>query len=272
MEIKAESIIDDLVQKGNKKIHDLLLKFLKDGSKLENLLSQRLTDKEYFDHFSKIMAESGKTISDSELSKINFQRGKKRFKDISSLIPDVRSPTYTENAYLDVGCSDAIITSVVGQSFGFDLENVYATDIKAPASEKISFELCDGQKLDFPDKKFSFVTLFQVLHHMTHLDAMLADLARICQNKAYVVIREHDLGFWKFHEDSIKLFKLEHACYEILYSSISYDDFIKDYYASYKTKDEWTKKMKEHGFKLDNYCVVPGFNPTNYYYALYHRE
>jgi ubiquinone/menaquinone biosynthesis C-methylase UbiE len=260
------------------KLIALLQKFLRnhfDRDDLNQLLQKELTDLEYFEIFAFKMKDE-QTSSD-QLLKINFNRGKKRLADLNNLI-QIDSSIYQGGSYLDVGSSDGIITSVVGQGLGFKISDICATDIVMPRDKNaldpsIVFKLTNGHTLDFPDDTFSLITLFQVMHHMVHLDEMLKELVRICKPGAIVVIREHDLSD-RYKRTNNILYMLEHAFYEVLLNKendikTNYANFNRDYYAKYDTKDNWTRKLSEYGFAFINLKFITKYNPTNYYYAAY---
>lgn len=255
----------------------LLLKFLKKNFNKENLnflLQRNLTDKRYFEIFNKRIEDNNKNDKNKiDINTINLNRGKNRLNDLNEFINDgILINDSNLESYLDIGCSDGIITSTIGQGLGFKLSNIYATDIivsKNKLDPLITFKLCDGHKLDFSDKQFNLITLFQVMHHMVNIDEMLAELARVCKFNAIIIIREHDLEETKFHTLNNNLYKIEHELYEILFDHVPYEEFINNYYAKYDTMDGWTKKLKKYGFNLINTRKISKFNPTNYYYAIY---
>src|SRR5579883_644912 len=146
-----KSIINCLYKTQSKhKLASLIKKFLKNHITLEyikDILKNNLTDIEYINIFRSYLPSSEKSLCSD---KVNLIRGKNRLKDISELLNDI-SLNKSGN-YLDLGCSDGIVTFVIGAGLGFEKKQIYATDIFDVDNNNINFTLCDEKELNFPDK------------------------------------------------------------------------------------------------------------------------
>lgn len=271
-------LINNLFQsKIRERLISLLLKFLRkhiDRNELVDLLNKKLSDLEYFEIFTQKIKLLD--IQKENLSEINFKRGRSRLNDINKIMNEF-SITFNKGHYLDIGCSDGMVTSTIGYGLGFNTNSIFATDFienKNPPDSPISFKSFNGIKLNYPNNNFDFVTLFQIMHHIVNLDMILEELARVCNPKAIVIIREHDLGFiLNLQPLNNDLYKLENALYDIVFGKndvkLNYQYFVDNYYAKYHTKNEWNDKFKKYGFKFIGYKLVTKYNPTNHYYAVY---
>jgi len=285
--IVANSNIVEL--KGLSKLYILLNKFLHkyyDKNELTELLNRKLTDNEYF----KIFAEKMPKI-DMDISKINYDRGRKRLKEINMLLKktniiiktSVQNNLSTQDfrlfsdenikpitpKYIDIGCDDGIITSVVGQGLGFKTNDIICCDVKSEVDNSLIYIKSDGRNINVLSNTVSFATLFQTIHHMKYIEDMLAEISRITIPGAIVIIREHDVGFERFRESNIKLFKLEHQMYDIVMDHMSIEEFDKKYHATYFSCNELKNLMAKYNFTCLYTEYINKYNPTNYYYAIY---
>jgi SAM-dependent methyltransferase len=220
---------------------------------------QDLTDREFLAYFHK----NHKPIEKPEIKQA---RGYKRYQELVKFL-HIHDYIKPGGKYLDVGCGDASITIDLGKFL--DVQEIYGTDI-IDVDAPIIYQKNDGKSIPF-DTKFNLVTMFQSLHHMHNLDLMLKSLENVTAPGSYLIIREHNLGPVQYHDDNKRLFMLEHAFYDIVYDGKSYDQFIDDYYAYYRTETEWDILLEKSGFKKIKKYYIPKYNPTNYYYALYKR-
>lgn len=211
-----------------------------------------------------------------DLDKINYFRAKKRLNDFidilknTNFINDIKQMSKNGNSYIDIGASDGYMTYYVGVNLGFGDDKIHATDIlDPPRIMKCNYTKTDGLTLNYDDQQFSFITLFQSLHHMTHLESMMNEICRISKPGTILFIREHDLGPTNLHTLYTHLFKLEHAFYEILFDGVPYDDFEEKYYAEYGSKNEWREVFEFYGYEELYTKRIDKFNPTNYYYGVY---
>jgi|GEM_PF-2621334 len=256
------------------RLKNFILKFMRnviDDKELVDLLNKKLTDKEYFNIFLKL--DKSRPPKKENLQNINSSRGEKRVQDLLDFVDlELLQELPKYGNYLDIGStSETSITEVMGTTLGFEEGKIFATDIVdlEMLTSNVIFRKCNGSVLDFPSRSFSFITLFQVLHHMKNLDKMLAEISRVCKPNAMIFVREHDLGDYEYHRTNRDLFKLEHAFCEILLDGKTYDNFANEYWANYKTKEEWVKIFKKYGFEFLAYKAIDKNNFTNYYYAIY---
>jgi SAM-dependent methyltransferase len=112
-------------------------------------------------------------------------------------------------------------------------ENTYGVDIDIPINieEDNNLKIYNGYELPYNDDTFTYVSLFQTLHHvhedMLHL--LIQNISITMINVGYLIIKEHDV-----YDDEIrKLVEIE----DILHNIIN-----NNYYEYLNTKSsiEWT--------------------------------
>jgi ubiquinone/menaquinone biosynthesis C-methylase UbiE len=158
--------------------------------------------------------------------------------------------------YLDLGCSEAQITSTVAeflrlkkdQAFGVDL----ASSSKTPKeSDPVTYVPYDGVRLPFEPATFQLATLFMSAHHFEQPDATLQSLYQVLAPGAQVIVREHDVA-----EDALRIFlDWTHAMYmTVLGNEMPISDFAAMYrrggFAHYRRLEEWAKVLEAQGFQL----------------------
>jgi SAM-dependent methyltransferase len=263
----------------NNLIH-LLSKFVREhysARDLHQLLGskRRWSDQELLELFRQKM---GPKKEETNLGLINAKRGQRRAAEIKvvlgpTLVGEVRASVESAK-YLDLGSNDCVITKYIGTSMGFKMPDICASDIiDTPDSCKdIQYKKTDGKNIPFDDRSFSFVTMLQVMHHMTNLDEMLTSLTQKMKPGGLLLIREQDTNSPKNSkdaEDAKKLFDIEHMLYDVLLGGQPMDEFLKSYYSKFHNKIEWTAILEKHKFEFVKVGHLKNFNPTNYYYAVY---
>jgi SAM-dependent methyltransferase len=262
---------------------ELLYRFLRHSrfnqKDITNLLRQKINSRQSSDaEFMVVFAKLIKT-PDSDDTAVLEKRAANRLAEVVKLFEREKEAIRLNPAkgdYLDIGAAECRITKVLGEGLGYSIENIYAIDTEdyskvcAAVSPRLTFLQIDGKEIPFPDAQFNFITCFQVLHHMTHLEAMLSELVRVMRPGGILLIREQDSGAPEEREIHKKLFDVEHMLYDIAMKKIaSYSEFMASYYSYFRNKKEWTDLLGEYGFRLLKIGHITKFNPTSNYYAVY---
>ena len=141
------------------------------------------------------------------------------------------------------------------------------------------------------DQSVNLITCLVTLHHITNINNILKELARIIQPNGYLLIREHDCKL----ERSI-LTKYLHFIHAIMIIG-HIGEFSTDYLGNknetlvwsekknkiikytksiqYKTRKEWQHKLELVGFDLlatFDYDLNKTTNPQQLFYGLYKRK
>jgi ubiquinone/menaquinone biosynthesis C-methylase UbiE/predicted RNA methylase len=227
-----------------------------------------LTDIEIY---QKLCSQIKESKQDNKRS-FNFgkSRGIKRYKDIRDYFSN-RSNRIT--SYMDVGAGDCEITADISHELKLKKSETFGIDYTGAPSKRaennVTFHLVKpGDKLPIPDKKIDLITAFQSMHHFQDLQYKLEEMTRVASPDAILVIREHDL------DDSgilRPLVDIEHLLYIICFENSGYDKAIEEYWAHYRTKNEWNKLLESLGWHLIDFHKQQNESPTNYYYAGYSR-
>lgn len=165
---------------------------------------------------------------------------------------------------LDIGCADGKIVKAIGDHMNLQKEDVHGIDVyRDPHLADITFHLRDpsDEKLPFADNSFAVVTAMMSLHHIKNVEATVREVRRVLRDDGIFIIREHDAS------GKIGLFlDVVHGLYSIsLKEEIEDKDFVRNYYAKYRSIDEWIRMMKENGFALVYRGDVRG--PQRFFYA-----
>lgn len=293
-ELYASHLSEDFIK--------LLKKFFRNyiiEADLHKLARLRISDNDFLQELKRIRQNTlpGRENSEHTAEDVSEYRGSKRTSDVLEILDAeeydeiVNEATSKGGRYLDVGAHDGSITAEVADEFGFDKKNVYAIDVKiVPGAPGVSE--FDGVNLYYADKFFTLVSFYQVLHHVRDLQ-LLEDVSRCTKPGGYLIIREHNKPNNDANNAFLKLAELEHAIYDVVIMGEynTYDEFMRSYYAKYKSKYEWSQILDNHGFKFvrnqDVRTPLPGLTksgpggkntqlyrrePTKHYYALYRKK
>lgn len=179
-------------------------------------------------------------------------RANARARRIANALPRGFQPT----RILDLGSSDASITSALGELFNLPPEDVYAMDIREDpnlgiAGDNFTFRLIEpGQPLPFEDSSISLVTTNMVLHHIENPENTVQEIYRILQPGGYYSITEHD---WTGEEDLTWFLDVVHGLYATVLSDpaeMTPEEFVNEHFAEYRSIGDWRRMIEDAGFEL----------------------
>ena len=242
--------------------------FYKNKHTLFQLLNKHLTKSNF--NFSK---------TDSELNSImkNFKKNYQNEEDIRGLsrIRDLEKLNInTDNIkmYLDYGGGNGDITKHISKWLKLEKKNSICIDIstweqhsriKKYPNILTYIDIEDMQLFPFSNNTFDFITCFQVLHHIKCIDLSLKELSRVLKNSGILVLREHDCR----NVLDMMLIDVEHSIYEMVIENEHNPTYLSNYFAYYRSKEEWNDLLLSYGFKSINNSDIKG--STRYYYNIY---
>lgn len=182
--------------------------------------------------------------------------------------------------YLDIGSGTGELTLAVGNKLKLDINNIFGIDLNSfygteYEQSSFNFKVYDGKNIPYPDNSFDFITSFQVLHHIKDINYTIKELSRVLKKGGYFMIKEHN----SITNNMSNLIDIEHMLYMIYEDKqICYKN-LYNYYAEYKSREEWELLITSNGFKyikvLDN--DLPASltnltkNPTAYYFDIFQK-
>ncbi len=180
--------------------------------------------------------------------------------------------------YMDIGCGDGNISKAIGSALNVDSNKIVCIDKNQWLQNSFNHQklgvtsvvITENEKLPFEDRSFDFITALQSLHHMKDLDHKLSEISRLLKTNGYFVIREHDCD----SKLTSYLIDIEHCAYEMLLKQPPNLNFTNDYYANYLSLPKWNSTLAKYKLKCisKNLKLIPGKNPTNYFYAVYQKQ
>jgi 2-polyprenyl-3-methyl-5-hydroxy-6-metoxy-1,4-benzoquinol methylase len=159
---------------------------------------------------------------------------------------------------LDYGCAEGSITSSLGQALGMKPEYVLGADVRAIPSEGFSFIQLPAEDPSRPpapksilsslrDQSVEFVTVSMVLHHVTHIEAVLQELRRVIAHDGLLLLREHHCC----GPEMAAFLDITHGLYSLSWSHpVEWPDFVTEYKAFYRSQNQWDALLLKAGFKL----------------------
>jgi ubiquinone/menaquinone biosynthesis C-methylase UbiE len=219
----------------------------------------------------------------------NDDRSKSRVKVVKDIINNVDNIPIKK--YLDFGCGEAQITKFVGKEL--KINDVTCIDVKKPKdTEGFKFIKIDPniKRIPLDSNSIELITSFMVLHHLRDPEKYIKEFNRVLKPSGLVIVREHDIQ--SSEDNDAKLFlDMLHGLYEIVWSSTGKQEdpeHIKNFYAVYRKRENWTKMFENNGFKrlsstkmneLYNLSNIKRIfkknkfvkNPLHFYYAVYQK-
>lgn len=181
----------------------------------------------------------------------------------------INTPSQKIKTLLDYGCAEGSITGVLGKALNLSPENVYGADIRNIAAEGFTFiQLKSEEEYKkngfhmFPsleNSSIDMITASMVLHHVTNIREILLELRRIISPTGCFIIREHQCKT----PEMAAFLDITHGLYSLSWSNpVEWPNFIEEYKAYYRSRDEWTEIFKSCGFKLydPNLCGKNAYN------------
>ncbi|CAF1547440.1 unnamed protein product [Adineta ricciae] len=267
--------------------------------------------------------EKERTVQKSCLQGYNSSRVDKRLNELKlffnpkdackSTIYDFKTLPFDLNkidknqikAYFDLGCNTGVITAALGAYLGLKKENIFGGDVYPVENDHVTFIPMHESEgiINLPDDRVDLVTCLVTLHHITHIDSILVELARIIRPGGYLILREHDcrmersllvkylnfihaIRMYPFngaffdcsgnHHDQrhceldVNKISETHAWHQKKADILDHTKSIR-----YHTRDEWKDHLKRAGFGLHGTLEVDTtkcLNPQNVFYALYQKE
>lgn len=155
--------------------------------------------------------------------------------------------------YLDFGGGDGQNAYAISKKMGFKKGEVFVSDIQSwfgnenveKYKDICTYRFLKTYKCPFDNDTFSFITCFQVLHHIRDYMVSLRELYRICKPGGILYIREHDA----ITEETKTLIDIEHSLHEVSGNEYVSPGYLQDYFAHYFTKSELESLLLSVGFK-----------------------
>lgn len=236
---------------------------------------KKSTDTFILKRLRNVYLEHGKSRNDiSGYKKSRESRANLRWDEIGQ-INLLSIHNLSVSKYLDFGAGDCSMAVLLGQKMGVKPENIYAVDIENWEGKiddmnvyrpQCQFQTYDGVKLPYPNNKFDFITAFQVLHHIEHLEEILAEIHRVMSVGGILVIREHHCHNKKME----RLIQIEHMLHDQVFTL---ETSSEETFSCYRKRKDLKEYIKDAGFVWSGkyFDQDPQWNPTNYYYEAYFK-
>jgi ubiquinone/menaquinone biosynthesis C-methylase UbiE len=192
-----------------------------------------------------VVHKNAKNKKDNEDYNIyNMMDAKKIALDFISMIPE----TLKVKTFLDVGCGDGSITTILAEKLGIKKKNVHGTDVRNIDTNAFTFHLLEKEATRFSflkDNSMDMVIASMSLHKLLHQEEIIKDIARVIKPKGLVIIFEHDANT----ADYEIVLNIMYGLYAMVWTNPMKDPkFIENYYAKYRSEVEWINLFKKEGF------------------------
>jgi ubiquinone/menaquinone biosynthesis C-methylase UbiE len=254
--------------KFNDKIFKLINKILVKNnipkSTIINIISKKNTDEKISIELAKLIKNPENLYSESE----DFRRAYYKWTIIK------KNTTKNISNILDFGGNVGNTAYFIGQKMlKLNKKNIIVADIDEWGVEKWSprkdITFINSSKLNtISNNSIDMISAFHVLHHINskEYEYLFNEFYRILSPDGFIVIYEHDCD----NNDMSILIDLEHALYDIVASQkITWNNFIKSFYAKYMSKNMWKKMFENAGFKL--YKSIELNNLDNSFYMFFKK-
>jgi 2-polyprenyl-3-methyl-5-hydroxy-6-metoxy-1,4-benzoquinol methylase len=222
-----------------------------------------------------ILLELSKIVNRSEnlySEKNNINRINIKWDIIKNHIPNNLKIT----SLMDFGGNNGDAAHIIGDKLSVDPKNTYSVDVTDWVSEKWSprsdIVFIHTNKMHdkniMEDNSVDLIMAMHVLHHinMKEIKTIIKTFDRILSKKGIIILYEHDCNSVLMKN----LIDLEHIIFDVVISKkITYEKFIKSYFAEYKTKEEFEKIFSKY-FK--KYKTIELNNKDNSFYHFFSRK
>lgn len=187
----------------------------------------------------------------------NLGRADSRCQTIEHLLHDKAVPCPTIDSLVDIGCSSGSITNGLKELFNLLQTQIHGIDVLEPSrvlfKNKITYHQVvntSNPVLPFADNSISIVTMLMSLHHIQFAKEYIDEAYRILKHGGILIIKEHDV-----HSENVPLaqaLNALHGLYSIAWAKQGeHEDplFPLDFFAAYKSKEEWTLLIKQSNFE-----------------------
>lgn len=222
------------------------------------------------------LLESNKTKDTSYGSEDNTEKNNRKAEIIQSLYNLIDEDKLELNNYLDIGCNRGELTVLIRDKLKINNENTYCIDIGSFGGRKIEsvkgleYKIYDGINIPYDDKKFNLITILHVIHHVMKMDLLIKEINRVLMIGGIIIIKEHD----SLDKDYVNIIDLEHLLWGTI-EGTKYDDFKKDYFSKYYSKNKLKELFYNNGFreckiKNNNFDIPIGITRT--YHSAFIKE
>lgn len=175
---------------------------------------------------------------------------------IKCLPTDIQSnPSQHIKKMLDYGCAEGAITAEIGKRLKLDASSIFGADVRAITAHdgytfmQLPVESSDGAVEVLPqieEESLDFVNAAMVFHHVTYIEKVVKELHSKISSTGLLLIREHDC-----HDEAMAaMLDITHGLYSLAWSTpIEWPDFIKEYKAFYRSREDWDAVLARSGFK-----------------------
>lgn len=173
--------------------------------------------------------------------------------------PIQKNPSQHITSLLDYGCAEGGITAEVGKKLQLPPEKTYGADVRSITSHTFQFLPLANENRSKPlgighilpslqNNSISLITTSMVFHHVMHIDHVLLELRRILNwENGLLLIREHDC----LSSSSGAFLDIVHGLYSLAWQNpVEWPDFILEYEAFYRSREQWTSLLSGYGFEL----------------------
>ena len=170
------------------------------------------------------------------------------------------------NALLDYGGNVGDTAYEYGKILGLTKNNIYVVDIDEWAGEKwiprTDITFVHYNNMDkIPSNSIDLITIHHALHHIesNEFKKIIEMYNRVLTNDGIIVLYEHNSKM----DDFATMIDLEHLLFDVVVSKkISYNNFIKTFYARYYTIKQWKHIFNKYFvdyFTLETYSSDKSF-------------
>lgn len=158
---------------------------------------------------------------------------------------------------IDVGCSEGSITAAVGSGLQLPPERIHGCDVRELTNtQAFTFTLITDTTLPYDSNSYQLVLALMALHHIPTVEASIAEIFRVLRPGGILLIREHDLNI----PTLAPLIDVMHGLYARTWNDPpEQPEFCDDYYAHYRSRQDWSNMMKRVGFVESS--ASPGLRP-----------